>query len=203
VTKREDARHERIARDLATDGFSIDPRFLPPGECARLARRGRALWQRGALRAAAIGRGAARVRRPEIRGDFVRWIDPAAATRGEAALLARVEKLRAALNRSLQLGAFDLELHWALYPPGALYARHRDRFRGERARVVSLVLYLNDAWQPRDGGALRLYLDANASLDVAPRAGTLVAFLSDRFEHEVLPARRERLSLTGWLRQRA
>jgi SM-20-related protein len=203
VTKRADARHERIARDLAADGFSVDPSFLPRGECTRLARRGHALWRRGAMRAAATGRGPERVRRPEIRGDFVRWIDPADATRGEAALLARFEMLRAALNRSLQLGAFELELHWALYPPGAHYARHCDRLRGSRARVVSLVLYLNEAWQPRDGGALRLHLDANATCDVAPRAGTLVAFLSDRFEHEVLPARRERLSVTGWLRQRA
>lgn len=203
MTRHADAHDEHIARDLAADGFSIDPDFVPPGECARLARRGRALWRRGALRAASIGRGAERVQRPEIRGDSVRWIDPADATRGEVTLLARVEKLRGALNRSLQLGAFDLELHWALYPPGAHYARHSDRLRGSRARVVSLVLYLNEAWQPRDGGALRLYLGAHATRDVAPRAGTLVAFLSDRFEHEVLPARRERLSVTGWLRQRA
>ncbi len=169
----------------------------------RLARRGAALWRRGALRAGAVGRGAGRERRPEIRGDFVRWIDAAESTRGEAALLARIERLRAALNRSLQLGAFDLELHWALYPPGAHYARHLDAFRGDRARVVSLVLYLNEAWRPRDGGELRLHLDARTRRDVAPHAGTLVAFLSDRFEHEVLPARRERLSLAGWLRRRA
>jgi SM-20-related protein len=39
--------------------------------------------------------------------------------------------------------------------------------------------------------------------DVLPVAGTLVCFLSDRFEHEVLPATRERLSLTGWFRRRA
>ena len=31
-----------------------------------------------------------------------------------------------------------------------------------------------------------------------PEGGTLVCFLSDRFHHEVLPARRERLSITGW-----
>jgi SM-20-related protein len=30
----------------------------------------------------------------------------------------------------------------------------------------------------------------------------LVTFLSARFIHEVLPARRERYSLTGWLKRR-
>ena len=41
------------------------------------------------------------------------------------------------------------------------------------------------------------------SFDVLPRGGTLVVFLSDRFPHEVLPARRERLSLAGWFRRRS
>ncbi|WP_255856521.1 2OG-Fe(II) oxygenase [Marinobacterium rhizophilum] len=35
---------------------------------------------------------------------------------------------------------------------------------------------------------------------VEPCYGTLVVFLSDRFPHEVLPARRQRLSLAGWYR---
>jgi SM-20-related protein len=68
--------------------------------------------------------------------------------------------------------------------------------------MLSCVLYLNDGWRAEDGGALRLYLPTR-HCDVLPRAGTLVAFLSERFEHEVLPAQRERLSLTGWFRRRA
>lgn len=195
-------RYERIATDLAGPGYSVCPQFLPRGECARLARRGRSLWKLGAMRAAAIGRGSSRVLRPDIRGDFIRWIDPGLATRAEAQLLARVETLRVALNRLLCVGAFDFELHWALYPPGAYYARHLDRFRGARERVVSLVLYLNEGWRARDGGALRLYFSDGAHRDVVPIGGTLVVFLADRFEHEVLPAHRERLSLTGWLRRR-
>ena len=202
MSAREDAGHARIAGELADAGFAVEPGFLPPGESARLALRGRALWRHGALREAAIGRGANRVLHPEIRGDRIRWIDPDHATRGEAALLARIDRLRTALNGSLQLGVSELEMHWALYPPGTHYARHLDAFRGDRARVVSVVLYLNDAWLPSDGGALRLHLGATAWRDVEPQAGTLVAFLSDRFEHEVLPAKRERLSLAGWLRRR-
>ncbi len=40
------------------------------------------------------------------------------------------------------------------------------------------------------------------AIDVMPQAGTFVAFLAADFDHEVLPARRERASLTGWLRRR-
>jgi SM-20-related protein len=39
-------------------------------------------------------------------------------------------------------------------------------------------------------------------MDVLPQGGRLLTFLSERFEHEVLPAHRERISLTGWFRRR-
>ena len=99
------------------------------------------------------------------------------------------------------LGAFELEMHYAIYPPGAGYARHRDRFRDDDARVLSCIAYLNDGWRAGDGGALRMHLDGGAR-DVAPAGGTLVAFLSDRVEHEVLPARRDRIAVSGWFRRR-
>ncbi|MBS0393650.1 MAG: 2OG-Fe(II) oxygenase, partial [Proteobacteria bacterium] len=68
-------------------------------------------------------------------------------------------------------------------------------------RVVSVVLYLNPGWQSGDGGELVLAADDGEHV-VEPRGGTLLAFLSERFEHEVRPARRERRSLTGWFRRR-
>src|SRR2546422_115217 len=81
---------------------------------------------------------------------------------------------------------------------GAGYARHIDRFRDDDTRVLSIVLYLNDRWRNEDGGMLRLHLERGRSIDAIPYEGTLVAFLSDRFAHEVLPARRERFSIAGW-----
>jgi len=64
---------------------------------------------------------------------------------------------------------------------------------------------LNQDWTREDGGELRLHLDAGETgnfEDVLPVGGTLVTFLSARFAHEVLPAKRERLSLAGWFRTR-
>ena len=83
-------------------------------------------------------------------------------------------------------------------PAGAGYKRHRDRFQGSNSRVLSLVTYLNDDWQDADGGALRLYLP-EGTVDVLPQACMSVCFLSET-EHEVLPAKRERLSIAAWLR---
>ena len=159
----------------------------------------------GLLVEASIGRGGDRRRQASVRGDRTLWIDPATTHLPELAWLAVMESLRYDLNRELALGLFSLETHYAVYAPDARYARHSDRHAGIAARVVSTVLYLNDDWSDADGGALRLFVgqgDEETALDVMPRFGCFVAFLADRFEHEVLPARRERWSVTGWMRRR-
>jgi SM-20-related protein len=109
------------------------------------------------------------------------------------------------LNRTLQLGLFDFECHFACYPAGAHYARHNDQFQGDSDRELSCVLYLNENWKREDGGQLRLHLDSGdtAPKDILPRGGRLVMFISRRFAHEVLPAARERFSIAGWFKTRA
>jgi SM-20-related protein len=49
---------------------------------------------------------------------------------------------------------------------------------------------------------LRLYL-SDHHLDVYPSGGKLVLFLSADFDHEVLPATRDRFSIACWFRRRA
>lgn len=154
----------------------------------------------GALRAAAVGHGVQRQLRATIRGDQTQWLD---GDSGPAAIsfLSDLGALRASLNERLFLGLEEEEAHFACYPIGAAYHRHRDQFQDSDARVLSMVSYLNQDWLPEHGGALRLYL-AQGTIDVMPRAGTSLVFLSD-IEHEVLPATRERLSIAAWLRRRA
>lgn len=140
-------------------------------------------------------------RRAEIRGDFTCWLrEPLDSA--ERILMKQLEKLRLELNQDGYLGLFDLELHYAKYPAGASYSRHVDQPQGERQRIVSLVLYLNLGWQKLDGGALRIHRPAEQFVDVEPIGGRLVCFLSAGCEHEVLPGRRERLSISGWFRAR-
>jgi SM-20-related protein len=120
----------------------------------------------------------------------------------ERELAGRFEALRLELNQELMAGLVDFEGHFARYPAGAGYSRHVDQLSGSDVRVLSAVLYLNDEWSDEDGGQLRLHLGDGGSRDVTPLGGRLVVFRSEQFEHEVLPARRERLSFTGWFRRR-
>ncbi len=187
---------------IARDGYAITPAFLSAATVAALRRRALALDAAGGLAPAAVGRGQIRRRASEVRGDRIAWLDESAASPAESAARAAFETLRLAMNRELMMGLERFDAHYAIYPPGAHYARHLDRFRDDDARALSCVLYLNRAWRPEDGGALRLHLDEVGARDVLPQGGTLVVFLAGRLEHEVLPALRTRASLTGWFSRR-
>jgi SM-20-related protein len=186
---------------LREHGVCVSESLLSAALLHALAADCRALASAGALQPAAVGRGGGRIANTRLRGDATRWIedDPVAPVRGD--FLAAMEALRIALNRRLLLGLDYLEAHYALYPPGAGYVRHRDRFRDDDARVLSFTAYLNADWPDEAGGALRLHLPAGA-IDVPPRLGTCTLFLSAEIEHEVLPATRPRLSIAGWFRRR-
>src|ERR1700683_3123313 len=187
--------------DLGTDGIAVRDRFLTRRAIRALADSARKRRERGDFAAARIGADRQLQRPAEIRGDSICWLtEPLFAP--ERALLTRFEGLRVQMNRDAFLGLFELELHYAWYPPGTGYARHVDQPQNRDRRRVSLVLYLNERWEASDGGELRIFSDDERHRDIEPVAGRLVVFLTERREQEVLPTRRGRLSITGWFRSR-
>ncbi len=193
----------RVCTAIADARFAIVPDFLPAPVVASLAAEARRRDASGEFRAARIGRGKDRVQRSDIRSDRTLWLDEYSPAPAERLLWSALETLRVGLNESTYLGLFAFEGHYALYPPGAFYRRHRDCLRDDDARVLSCVIYLNEAWTAADGGVLRLHVSAGDARDILPDGGTLVCFLADRYDHEVLPATRERLAVTGWFRRRS
>lgn len=195
-----------LANQLDTTGWAVVPNFLDPAECRRLAGECLATWDDGGFRRAGVGRGEQRAIREDIRRDHVCWLDEATATPAQQRYLARLDELRLEINRRLFLGLFAFEGHFAIYPPGGFYKAHLDRHQGTLDRVVTAILYLNEDWHEDDGGQLQLWTTPGAKdgpfEQVEPRLGTLVTFLAGDHWHEVLPARRERMSITGWFRVR-
>ncbi|MNR83746.1 hypothetical protein D3C72_145310 [compost metagenome] len=196
-----DEQQLRIGNDLFDQGWSQQDAFLSAELSAALADECRALIAAGALKKAGIGRGDEVSIRADIRGDHIVWLQ-----QGQSAACDRylqlMDQLRLALNRSFFLGLEEYESHFAFYPPGSAYQTHLDRFRDDDKRTISAVIYLNDAWLPEHGGALRMYPADQPAVEVLPLAGRLALFLSATMPHEVLPATRDRLSLAGWFRRR-
>lgn len=191
----------RIDAALEADGIAVWDGFLTPAltrDLIQCAHQHRAC---GDFEAARIGGEQNLQRRADIRGDSTCWILPPLLP-PEQTLLEQLERLRLELNRESLLGLFELELHYAWYPPGAGYARHVDQPRGRGQRQVSVVLYLNEGWTSAVGGQLRLFDAAGGHRDIEPVGGRLVCFLTPEREHEVLPTTHDRLSITGWFRTR-
>lgn len=192
---------DAIIADLALQGYAISTDFLPLADQQNLLMHVQQLEQSQKMRTAGVGRGPDFQTNRFVRQDEIHWLE--AHRIPDTLLLSPMEALRLALNRALFLGLFDYEAHYAHYPIGGFYKTHIDAFQGRSNRKLSTVYYLNPDWQPKDGGALRLYQPESRQqvlCDILPQAGTLVIFESERFWHEVLPAQRNRYSIAGWFR---
>jgi SM-20-related protein len=189
------------AAELHAAGVWVQDLYLDALQVRALLSCLHARREQGDFRAARVGRAQSLRRDADVRGDLTCWLqEPLFAAERE--LLDGLEQLRLVLNRELYLGLFDLELHYAWYPPGAGYGRHVDQALGDSTRELSLVLYLNEAWSAADGGQLRIFERDGDYRDIAPQGGRLVCFRTPQREHGVLPASRDRFSLSGWFRRR-
>jgi SM-20-related protein len=188
-----------IARHLQDTGYIVLEHALPDELLARLlARCQNDDTER--FSAAHVGRGADKKQIKSLRGDAISWLDEADETDHD--YLALMESLRSGLNQSLYLGLFDYECHYAIYASGAGYAKHSDVLVGKKNRILTTVLYLNEAWQAADGGELQVYDPTGDKViaTVLPKFGTMIIFLSEMFPHEVLISQRTRRSMAGWFR---
>jgi len=195
-----------ILSAMDQSGWATMAGCLDESDSLSLSRECEEACLKGEFQRAGVGRGAGLAVHEDIRRDHILWLVPGEATQEQQRYLDKLERLRLALNQRFFLGLFEFEGHFAVYPQGAFYKAHLDRHAGTRGRIVTVILYLNPNWQPGDGGELKLWTTigdkTGAFVLIEPRMGTLVCFLSEDFWHEVLPARKTRMSITGWFRER-
>lgn len=191
----------KLADGLADKGYAEVDNFLSQQEVQAILATDD--FKNGLLqfKKARIGKSQEKQINESIRGDYIQWIDGGTTQNAVEVYLNRLRQLMEFVNRTLYLSLKDLEVHRTIYPIGSFYKRHLDQFKKDDKRKLSVICYLNTDWKESEGGQLRIYLP-NGSTDIFPLAGRLVCFRSDLLEHEVLPATRERLSLTGWLLDR-
>jgi SM-20-related protein len=197
---------DNLLDEFDQHGYVVIDSFLPSTTIQALSSQARALQQAGNMRPAGVGKASSNQIIGKVRSDSIYWLDANGQTVEQETYLQRMNVLRTDLNRHFFLGLFEFETHFAIYPPGGVYHKHLDQFKGQQERQVSAILYLNQDWQAEDGGELRLYLGGTTDqsfLDIPPIGGRMILFLSGKFFHEVLPATRERISLTGWFRTRS
>lgn len=152
---------------------------------------------------AGVGRAHRFQNNESIRRDQILWLPQGDDSHVLSDLESVIEAIRHGLNHELFAGLERFEGHFSIYDAGSFYKRHRDAFRDDDSRSMTLIIYLNEMWCPEDGGELRLELAGEQEVLIQPQRGTVVLFDSRQFFHEVLPARRERRSFTGWFNVRS
>lgn len=193
---------ERMAEQLLSTFFAMEDGVLEPEILDSLVKEALLEYKNGDFKEAHIGKGVAKQRVSEVRGDKVLWLSKHDASPSLAVYWEYIDSFRTYLSDYFRVHLERTELHYAVYPIGAFYAPHRDQFRDYGNRVFSIILYLNKQWKQGDGGELRVY-EGDSYRDISPIQGRLVCFRSDQILHEVLVANQPRISLTGWMRRDA
>ena len=198
---------ERIISDLLAKDFALLDNLFDTNTVDLIRAALINHFEEDRFKKAAIGNRTNELIATGIRGDYILWIDDSLMNEATRLFFEKINQLIDYLNRTCFLGILQKEFHYALYPPAAGYKRHLDSFQNDDRRKLSIAFYLNETdWQETDGGELALYLQQKDGLEktqmIVPKAGRMVIFESQKIPHEVLPASRERLSITGWLKTR-
>jgi len=186
--------YEKITDALVKEGYVVIENALGQVLCSSLLDKAKKLKN---FRRAGIS--ARKKISTTRRRDKIRWLDEDAGIQSE--FLDLTQGLQEYLNRELFMGLSYFESHFAIYDKGDFYETHYDAFKDSKNRVVTVVYYLNEAWDHKSGGELMIYNEEeNFVAKVLPEADTLVVFLSEKFPHEVVKTKRKRYSIAGWFR---
>ncbi|MFN0050422.1 MAG: 2OG-Fe(II) oxygenase [Cytophagales bacterium] len=134
-----------------------------------------------------------------IRGDSIYWLDKKHENKYENEFFTLIEDFIKYLNISCYAGITDYEFHYSLYEIGSFYKKHLDQFQDNQKRQYSMISYLNEKWEEKDGGELLIY-QLNSNKKIAPNSCKTVFFKSNELAHEVLLTNERRMSVTGWLK---
>ena len=192
---------ENIVNAVYEGHFALVDNFVKDAEVTLLRQKLELLEKNKQLKQAGIGNKTDYLTNTEIRSDAISWLEKDDAFINTI-FFSKIDELQLQLNRRLYLGLNDHEFHFAFYKPGSFYKKHRDAFKSDDARKITVILYLNSNWQKTDGGELQLYLENGDCMQIEPLAGRLLVFES-HLEHEVLESHANRYSITGWLKNKS
>lgn len=198
----QEKKFEDLIEGISIRGYAICDDYLNAQEVANLMITFILRYDAGKFKTAGIGKQNEFKLDKKIRGDEILWLETDSTDVAERVLLDRNIAFINYLNKTCFLGINDIEIHFAKYDIGKFYSRHRDAFQSQKGRVLSMIYYLNTNWLPADGGNLIIYTVENeieTAITIAPIAGRLVCFESDKLDHEVTETFAERFSVTGWL----
>lgn len=185
--------------DIEAKGYAVCDNFISASGTEVFLSKIKELEEQKLFKKASIGNKTEIQTNTAVRSDTIFWLEKNDANIPNT-FFEKIDELILNLNRHFYLGLNDYEFHLAHYPAGTFYRKHKDAFKSDDARKISVILYLNKNWRKENGGELKLYLENKEEI-IEPLAGRLVVFES-HLEHEVLESKTDRYSVTGWLKSK-
>ncbi|HEX7903523.1 MAG TPA: 2OG-Fe(II) oxygenase [Chitinophagaceae bacterium] len=182
------------------NNIGIDTGFLNERLSAGLQQNIQQFQQHGLMTNAGIGNEEIKDSHQQTRSDKIYWMDKSHDNIYEQEFLQLAEDFITHLNMTCYTGINAYEFHYAVYEEGSFYSKHKDQFKNDSNRKYSLISYLNHDWVAADGGQLLVYQQEEVK-SILPHSQTAVFFKSNEMEHEVTKANRQRMSISGWLKQ--
>jgi SM-20-related protein len=190
---------DQLINSFVDDHVGIANHFLSNTLSSSLKQNLIVLNSENKLRLAGIGNTFDVKQDTKIRGDRVYWLDRKHENLHENAFLDLIDAFVLYLNRTCFTGITGYEFHYTYYEIGTYYKKHLDQFKNNHSRQFSMICYLNENWELKDGGELRIY-NLESHQNISPQNGKSVFFRSNELLHEVLTTNKERLSITGWFK---
>ncbi|KQS27013.1 2OG-Fe(II) oxygenase [Dyadobacter sp. Leaf189] len=181
------------------DKVGIAENFLKVALANQLREKLAALHSQGQFQSAGTGNEKIILHDKLYRSDMIYWLDREHKDPVEEEFFTLMDLFVLHLNSTCYTGITGYEFHYAMYPAGSFYKKHLDQFRSDPSRQYSMIMYLNEDWQPGDGGELRIH-HMDRLQDISPTNGKSIFFKSSELEHEVMLTNKPRLSITGWLK---
>ena len=195
-----EAKFEELIESFITNKIGISEVFLTDKLATALQQNLLRLNRDSRLINANIGNAIIKDKSQNIRGDKTCWLDNKSKNDAEIEFLDIIRQFMVHLNKTCFTGINACEFHYALYEEGTSYNRHIDQLRNNYNRKFSMISYLNDNWEERNGGQLIIHNTEEAQ-QILPNIRKTIFFQSDVIEHEVAVANRPRMSITGWLKR--
>ena len=190
---------DTLINSFIENKIGIADNFLSKALSLQLKKNLIRLYSEKQLRSAGTGQNVPIDTHSLFRTDIIYWLDRNHNNLHENHFFDLMDDFVRYLNETCYTGITDYEFHYTLYEKGSFYKKHLDQFRDNDSRQYSMIMYLNDDWQEKDGGELCIH-DENRLLNIAPCNGKSVFFKSNQLEHEVLMTHKPRMSITGWLK---
>lgn len=179
--------------------IGIADNFLSKSLASHLKENLTNLYASKQLLAAGTGNDTIVVHNKLMRSDIIYWLDRKHNNQFENDFFDLMDNFVSFLNSSCYTGITGYEFHYTLYEVGSFYKKHIDQFKNNNGRQYSMIMYLNEDWQPIDGGELCIH-HHDFLQKISPNNGKTVFFKSNELAHEVLITNKARMSITGWLK---